>query len=84
MAAVHYISEFEGTSTHDGPPPGPALGAVRRDVSKGLKLPSSQGRAVSEGNHALLVDFDGVDLNGKDRHSACLNPGRGLVWVGCR
>jgi hypothetical protein len=62
-----------------------ALEAVRRDVSQALGLLHGQDLVfgdlrevnvlyLEEEDHALLVDFDGVGRDGKDRYSACLNP----------
>ena len=62
-----------------------ALEAVRRDVSQALELLHGQGLVFGDlrevnvlyfekDDRALLVDFDSVGRDGKDRYSGCLNP----------
>jgi hypothetical protein len=62
-----------------------ALEAVRRDVSQVLGLLHGQGLVfgdlrevnvlyLEKDDRVLLVDFDSVGRDGKDRYSLCLNP----------
>ena len=73
-----------------GGPPG-LLQAVERDVPQALKLlheknwvfgdlraPNILYLPGSDGGRVLLVDFDGVGVDGEGRYSACLNPEAGF------
>lgn len=93
MVVMQYIPESEGTSlcTRSLLPPS-ALKIIQQDVSHALELLHREKFVfgdLRESNilylpnkgRALLVDFDSVGQDGKDRYSACLNPEAGLGVV---
>ena len=73
-------------SSVDDPPSLPKPEVIHRDIRKALGLLRGQGLVFGDlreanslylpegGGRVLLVDFDGVGLDGKDRYSPCLNP----------
>ena len=73
-------------SSVDDPPSLPKPEVIHRDIRKALGLLRGQGLVFGDlreanslylpegGGRVLLVDFDGVGLDGKDRYSLCLNP----------
>jgi len=87
MVVMEYIPASKGQSLYAGPPPSPsALEAIGQGVGQALDLLHKEGLVfgnLREGNmlylpegegRVLLVDFDGVGQDGKDRYSASLNP----------
>ena len=80
------INLYSSTDGHLGLPQ-----AVKRDASHALTLlheknwvfgdlrpPNILYLPDSDGGRVLLVDFDGVGVDGEGRYSACLNPAAGL------
>ena len=73
-------------SSADHPPSLPKPEVIRQDITKALGLLHERGFVFGDlreanslylpedGGRVLLVDFDGVGLDGKDRYSPCLNP----------
>ena len=94
MIVMEYIPGSTGRSIDSYPSTGSPPGlpqAVKRDVSQALKLLHEQNLVFgdlrapnvlylpdSDGGRALLVDFDGVGVDGEGRYSACLDPAAGL------
>ena len=94
MIVMEYIPNSAGRSIHsysptDCPPGLPQV--VERDISRALKLlhernwvfgdlraPNVLHLPGSDGGRVLLVDFDGVGMDGEGRYSACLNPAAGF------
>ena len=94
MIVMEYIPKSAGQSIHSysftNYPPGLPQ-AVEQDVSKALRLlhernwvfgdlraPNMLYLPGSDGGRVLLVDFDGVGVDGEGRYSACLNPAAGF------
>ena len=94
MIVMEYIPESAGRSVHSyfstGGSPG-LLQAIERDVSQALKLlhernwvfgdlraPNILHLPGSDGGRVLLVDFDGVGVDGEGRYSTCLNHAAGF------
>ena len=86
MVVMEQVPKAKGQSLFVAPPPQSALEGIWKDIDRALNLlhekdlvfgdlrepnvlylPEGEGRA-------LLVDFDGVGRDGKDRYSACINP----------
>ena len=73
-------------SSVDDPPSLPKPEVIHRDIFKALGLLHGQGLVFGDlreanslylpegGGRVLLVDFDGVGLDGKDKYSLSLNP----------
>ena len=87
MVVMEYIPTSKGQSLYAAPPQSlSALEVIRQGVSQALDLLHKEGLVfgdLREGNmlylpegegRVLLVDFDGVGQDGKDRYSASLNP----------
>ena len=87
MVVMEYVPESKGRSLYLAPLPSPlALEVIQRGIGQALDLLHNEGLVfgdLREGNmlyllegegRVLLVDFDGVGEDGKDRYSATLNP----------
>ena len=87
MVVMEYIPPSKGQSLYAGLPPSTsALEVIRQGVGQALDLLHKEGLVfgdLREGNmlylpegegRVLLIDFDGVSQDGKDRYSATLNP----------
>ena len=91
MIVMDYIPKSEGQSLHSAPPLlSSALEVVQRGIDQALNLLHEKGLVFGDlreanvlylpegGGRVMLVDFDGVGLDGRDRYSASLNPEAGL------
>ena len=68
MVVMEYVPKSKGQSLHAAPPPSLlVLEVIRRGIHQALGLLHKEGLV-------LLVDFDGVGQDGRDRYSASLNP----------
>ena len=87
MVVMEYIPKSKGQSLYAASPPPPsALEVIQRGIDRALDLLHEEGLVfgdLREGNvlylpegegRVLLVDFDGVGQDGKDRYSATLSP----------
>jgi len=93
MVGMEYVPKSEGQSLFFASPPQPALEGVRKGIDRALDLLHEKGLVFGDlresnvlylpkdGGRVLLVDFDGVGRDGKDRYSACLNPEANLGVV---
>jgi len=87
MVVMEYVPQSKGQSLFAAPLRSPsALEVIQKGVSQALDLLHKEGLVfgdLQEGNilylpegegRVMLVDFDGVGQDGKDRYSASLNP----------
>jgi len=86
MVVMEYVPKAKGQSLFIAPPPQSALEDVREGIDRALDLLHEKDLVFGDlrepnvlylpgdTGRVLLVDFDGVGQDGKDRYSACLNP----------
>ena len=90
MVVMEYVPNSKGQSLFVTSPPQSALEGIRKDLDRALNLLHENDLVFGdlrepnvlympeEGGRVLLIDFDGVGLDGEGRYSACLNPEAGL------
>ena len=93
MVVMEYVPKLSGQSILVAPPPQSALEAVQMDIDRALNLLHEKDLVFGDlreqnvlylpgdRSRVLLVDFDCVGQDRKDRYSACLNPEANLGVV---